>query len=228
MDIERLDPKKVKFYQKKLILEHLERYTFASQFVKGKIVAELGCGSGYGSQLLAKAGAKKVNAIDIDKDTIAYARKNFPHKNIVYKIAHAENTKQPAHQFDIVISFETIEHLEHPEKLIKEARRLLKNHGLFILSTPNRQTSFEDNPFHLKEFTLQELDGLLSEFKIKRFYGQRKVLYSYIALCKKLYSFFPASLRLLFHFRPWEHVAIRDVPAAETTPYLYLLAVCQK
>ena len=78
--IERLDPNKVPWYGRKLLLEHNKRYEFAKRFVKGEVV-ELGCGSGYGAYLLAKNNVRHIYAIDIDAKAIEYAKKNYPQKN---------------------------------------------------------------------------------------------------------------------------------------------------
>lgn len=211
------------------MLEHTERYRFAGKFVKDKTVIELGCGTGYGSMMLAGAGAKKVYAIDISSDAIAYAKKHFGHKNIEYHVASAESTSIPDQTADILVSFETIEHLSHPEVFLSEVRRLLKRGGTFILSTPNRETSFGDNKYHIQEFTLQELDSLLQNFSAKKYFGQRKVSYRLVMLYKKIAPFLLFSqFRILLKFRPWENYTIKPVRKSAHFPYLYMLVVCQK
>ncbi len=211
------------------MLEHTERYRFAGKYVKGKQVIELGCGTGYGSSILAQAGAKKVIALDISTDAITYAKKHFPHKNVQYLVSSAEKTPLPEKSADVVVSFETIEHVPHPDTFIKEAMRLLKDSGLCIISTPNAQTSFGDNPYHLKEFTVQELDVLLSKFTNRKYFGQRKVTYPLVMLYKKLLPFILfSSMRMLLRFRPWENYAIKPIRRGLKIPYLYLVVVCQK
>lgn len=227
--IERLDPRSSPWYGRKLILEHTERYRFAGKQVKQKTVVELGCGTGYGSTILAQAGAKKVIALDISAEAIAYAKKHFADKRIDYVISRAEKTGLEDNFADIVVSFETIEHLKEPAQFVAEALRILKPGGSLILSTPNRETSFGDNPYHLQEFTVGELDSLLSAFTTKKFFGQRRVTYKLVMFYKKIFRFIPFSgARLLLRFRPWEPYTIRSIRKTSTIPYLYLLAVCQK
>ncbi len=211
------------------MLEHTERYRFAGKYVKGKQVIELGCGTGYGSSILAQAGAKKVIALDISADAISYAKKHFPHKNVEYTVGSAEKTALLQKSADVVISFETIEHLANPDKFIAEAIRLLKDNGTCIISTPNAQTSFGDNPYHLKEFTAQELDILLTKFSNRKYFGQRRVTYPLVMLYKKLLPFIPFSgIRMLLRFRPWENYTIKPIRRSLKIPYLYLVVVCQK
>jgi 2-polyprenyl-3-methyl-5-hydroxy-6-metoxy-1,4-benzoquinol methylase len=227
--IERLDPRHSRWYSRKLIAEHVARYSFAKHYVDGKIVADLGCGTGYGSNLIAFSGAKKVYGIDIDKKAIEYAQKNHSHENISYIQASAEKTKLPDKSIDVAISFETIEHLEHPEKLLLEIKRILKPGGICILSTPNAQYSYGDNPYHLKEFTPSELKKELQIFSSIHLYGQRSVNSRLVTMYKYLHRHIPISfIRLLLRFRPWENVKINKETRLYTFPYLYIVAICRK
>ncbi len=179
--------------------------------------------------MLAGAGAKKVYGIDMSTAAVAYAKKHFSHKDVEYVVANAEETGLADRIADIVVSFETIEHLPHPEKFLSEVYRLLKRGGIFIISTPNRETSFGDNPYHMKEFTLQELDTLLTDFSTKKYFGQHKVTYPLVMFYKKIFRLvFIKKLRIVFHFRPWEDYRIKATRKTAPLPFLYLLAVCQK
>ena len=229
MQIERLHPTRVPWYQKKMLLEHLERYNFASNYIKNKTVLELGCGNGYGTHLLMKKGAKKIIGIDLDPKAITFANNNYSNKNIQYRSGDAETIRLPDSSIDIVVSFETIEHVPNPKKMVQTVQKVLKQDGIFIVSTPNIQTSFMDNPFHLKEFTPKELRDLLQNFSSIQWYGQRKVHTLLITLYKKLYPILPKKLRSFLKFRPWEHYTIQKIQDdSNTVPYLYLIAVCKK
>lgn len=152
------------FSQKDIILdEHLLRYEFAKRFIAKKIVADIACGSGYGSQILARAGAEKVLAVDASSEAIDEAKKKYDQTNIVWQVGNAENLEIGAREVDVLISFETIEHLQHPEKFVQQAARILKSDGLVIISTPNKAVYHEANPYHIKEFTRLEFEEILGQ-----------------------------------------------------------------
>jgi ubiquinone/menaquinone biosynthesis C-methylase UbiE len=225
--LERLIPTNIPFYRKNLFLEHFLRYRFASEFVKNKTVLDVACGTGFGSYFLIKSGAKKIFAIDNDAQTIGYAKSTYADKNIDYLLADAQKIPLKNNSVDVVVSFETIEHVKEPELFLNEIQRILKPNGLLILSTPNRQTSYEDNPFHLKEFTFGELQTILNNFKEETFYGQRKVSKKIIAVYKLLFKQFKL-LRFFLRFRPWENPGIYKMKNNNDIFCLYLIVVCKK
>lgn len=90
---------------------HIQRYELASDFVNDKIVLDMACGSGYGSYLLADKGkAKEITAIDLDAETIRYASFRNQHPNINFLQGDAMKFCRENY-FDVIVSFETIEHL---------------------------------------------------------------------------------------------------------------------
>lgn len=141
--------------------EHITRYKFASQFVKGKIVMDVACGEGYGSHMLIESGAQEVVGIDISSEAINHARKKYKTKKLKFITSNALSLPFKDNTFDIVVSFETIEHLSDQLKFVKEIKRLLKKNGLAILSTPNSLNSDHINKFHTKELTLKEFVTLI-------------------------------------------------------------------
>ncbi len=146
--------------------EHLARYLFSCQLTKQKTVLDIGCGSGYGSYILSTLGeAKKVYALDISESSILYAKNKYAQKKIDFQIDNAE-TLLTIHnkKIDIAISFELIEHLYNQEKFLSQVRRVLKEGGIFFVSTPNKFTYEKDNPFHVKEFYPIEFSRLLKKF----------------------------------------------------------------
>ena len=162
--------------------EHLVRYEFAKQFVKDKYVLDIACGSGYGSKIIAEAGAKKVVAVDVDKETIDFAKKNYFNENIKYITGNAEEIKQDSNLFDVITSFETIEHLQNPDKFLNELARVIKIDGIAIISTPNKNVSHEKNPFHFKEFSRNEFKEIIKKcFNYCHIIEQDNGIVSYIA-----------------------------------------------
>jgi len=158
---------------------HINRYVFARRFVKDKdIVLDAGCGAGYGLSYLADT-ATSVVGLDISSSAISYAKSKYIKKkglNFVY--GDMVNLPFVKGSFDIVVSFETIEHLKNTEEFLFECRSVLRTGGLFICSTPNKRvtspyTKKPTNPFHVKEFTHKQFSFLLySYFSEVSLYGQ--------------------------------------------------------
>lgn len=141
--------------------EHIIRYLFATQFVEKKTVLDVACGSGYGSALLADAKAKKVIGIDISDATILHAKNYYSRKNIDYREGDATHIDLEDNSVDVVVSFETIEHILDYKLFLKEVRRVLKPEGIFLVSTPNKAVYPSGNKYHIKEFYVQEFQQLL-------------------------------------------------------------------
>ncbi|MBI1956510.1 MAG: methyltransferase domain-containing protein, partial [Acidobacteria bacterium] len=144
--------------------EHRARYLFARRFSGGKKVLDAACGAGYGSALLG-ANAREVCGVDISSEAVEYARGHYASAHVHFGQADCLALPFTSGRFDFVVAFEIIEHLEHPEEFLKELRRVLSPDGLLLLSTPNRLYYTEDrgevNPFHRREFSYSELEGIL-------------------------------------------------------------------
>jgi len=164
--------------------EHLNRYYFASQFSKSKIVLDVACGTGYGSQIISKQGrATRIIGIDISKKSIKYAKKNYQEKNINFLIDDAQTlNSQKDNSFDLIISFETIEHIKSSEDFIKQTKRLLKKDGVLIISTPNTNTYPKGNKYHINELSPDEFRSLLKKYyKFTKDYYQKFYLSNLIS-----------------------------------------------
>ena len=145
--------------------EHMTRYLPAKDLVRGKIVLDIASGSGYGTKLLAET-ARKVYGVDVNERSVNYARKNYNAKNIEYKVGNGEAIPLEDNSVDVVVTFETIEHIENYQQFMREVRRVLKDDGLAIVSTPNDLEFAEGNHFHLHEFVYDELLQLVrKDFK---------------------------------------------------------------
>lgn len=152
--------------------EHLSRYLTASKLAKGKVVLDIASGAGYGTKILSKE-AKKVYGVDYSQDAINYAKENYNSQNIEYKVGDALDIPLPDNSIDLVVSLETIEHLTDSAKFIQEVKRVLKDDGQFVVSTPNDDEYIEGNEFHLHEFDLKELKKLITDnFKHSDYYYQ--------------------------------------------------------
>jgi len=233
MSLERASEGITPWYFKRLFREHKIRYLFAKKFVKNKIVVDVACGNGFGTYILARSGAKFLYGIDNDKVVISYAKQKYKDDNIKFIPGNAEKIPLRSNLADVIVSLETIEHLKYPKKFLKEAKRIIKPGGLLVLSTPNGEVSYEDNLFHIKEYTFSELNILLSDFSRKVFYGQRPVYKRVVRLYKGIYKNISnistlALLKFFLRFRPWESQKILNVKNLSDTGYMYIIVVCKK
>lgn len=158
--------------------EHYQRYQFAAQLVKGKTVLDAACGEGYGSSLLAET-ASRVTGLDIDKEAVEQANKKYGVEKLSYCSGSVEKLPFEDQSFDVIVSFETIEHVgeEIQKNFLSEICRVLKKDGVLIMSTPNKAVYTDlvegQNPFHIKEFYVKEFQEFLgSRFANMEFYCQ--------------------------------------------------------
>ena len=151
----------------------LYAYIAASEIVNGDII-ELGSGEGYGIQLLAPL-AKRYLAVDkFDTDISGHTNVEF-RKHLLPSLAGiADNS------FDFAVTFQVIEHIMDDKAFISEINRVLKPGGKLLLSTPNRLMSLTRNPWHIREYTADELRQVLSSVfssvEMKGVYGNEKVM----------------------------------------------------
>ena len=162
--------------------EHIQRYYFAKGFIDNKKVLDVACGSGYGTYFMARNGAQLVTGIDISEEVINYCQKCYRNKNLAFEVMDATDLKFPDNSFDVIVSFETIEHLSDHDLFLTELKRVLKPQGVVIISTPNKavygKLEGDAHKFHLKEFYLDEFKDLVSRyFNIQRLYGQKRSKY---------------------------------------------------
>lgn len=164
-------------------VDHMIRYAFVSPFVEGKRVLDISCGAGYGTQFMALQGASEVVGVDIDEESINFASKFYSHPRVNYLQSDAHYVRQLEDaSFDVIVSFETIEHLPRPRQFLAELRRLLKPGGQLFVSCPNDyRVSPWLSQFHLHKFRFTEFRNLfLSVFGEGVFVGQHLVVSSCI------------------------------------------------
>jgi len=153
-------------------LAHESRYNYVidNYDIKDKIILDFGCGSGYGSYMLSKH-AKKVDAIDYSPTSIEYARSRYNNHNINYNVLNACLSEEvfrvlEQNKYDIIVTFDVIEHLDKYFDYLENIKKLLKNDGILIIGCPNRLQTFEWRKewekFHIQEFTPYQLRKILS------------------------------------------------------------------
>jgi SAM-dependent methyltransferase len=160
-----------------IVALHRKRYEFALPFCGGKDVLDAGCGVGYGSALLAES-ARRVVGVDSEPEAIEYARRRYGVPNVDFVVGDLLALHLPDASFDVVCSFETIEHLPDRERYLGEMRRVLRRDGTFVVSTPRveRTTERPANPHHAVEFSQRDLEALLRRvFESVELYGQQRI-----------------------------------------------------
>jgi GT2 family glycosyltransferase/glycosyltransferase involved in cell wall biosynthesis len=170
--------------QGRIRLEHYHRYAMVLDIVAGKAVLDVACGEGYGSYLMADV-ARSVIGVDISDETVQHASSAYKKPNLTFNQGSATDLNFPDASFDVVVSFETIEHLAEQAEMLAEIRRVLRPDGLLVISSPNRpvysEESGEHNEFHVKELDFNEFDELLkTQFPTVKYFGQRILMGSVI------------------------------------------------
>jgi SAM-dependent methyltransferase/prefoldin subunit 5 len=160
--------------------EHLTRYRLAASLAAGKRVLDAGCGSGYGSALLAEAGAVEVIGIDIDREAVGNASQRFGSDRVRFEVADLLDAP-PNCQFQLVVCYEVLEHVSDPIISLAHLARRLSPDGILICSVPNSSEELEPNPFHVTNFDLEAFSALLhTQFRHAKILQQHRCVGSTI------------------------------------------------
>ncbi len=134
---------------------HLKRYHFASQFTAQKKVLDMASGCGKGSNFIATQGkAIAVDGIDLDSEAIRYAKHRYGAPNVCFTAGDATLFVKENY-YDVVISFETIEHLPQINSYLQNINKSLTPDGIFLVSTPVSGLEIDaspKNPYHIQEW----------------------------------------------------------------------------
>ncbi|MFA5972426.1 MAG: class I SAM-dependent methyltransferase [Lentimicrobiaceae bacterium] len=134
----------------------LYAYKAASELVKGNII-ELGSGEGYGIKMLAPLAQHYLAVDKFDTDISGHANVEFRKQLLPSLAGIADNT------FDFAVTFQVIEHIQDDKTFIKEIHRVLKPGGVLMLTTPNHPMSLTRNPWHIREYTADELASVVGK-----------------------------------------------------------------
>lgn len=151
----------------KVMAEHRARYAFAGPHVTGKRVLDVACGSGYGARMLLDAGARAVVGVDCSDEAVGYARHRYATRGLEFVQADATDLG-PLGRFDVIASFETIEHMDDPTRFLNGCTQALQPEGMLLVSSPFRHrvdaAGRPENPFHVQEWRDDEFRELLGRF----------------------------------------------------------------
>lgn len=156
-------------------VEHRARYAWASRFVVGQAVLDVASGCGLGSHMLASAGARHVLGCDIDAAAVRYASVRYRHDALAFRVGNAE-TLRTNDAFDVVVSFETIEHVSNLDAYLDTVVAALAPQGRYLVSTPISARDIDEQPsnsFHVREWGFAAFQRVIgARFAIDEIYVQ--------------------------------------------------------
>jgi ubiquinone/menaquinone biosynthesis C-methylase UbiE len=177
--------------------EHIQRYYAAFDYISGNDkILDIACGTGFGSHLLSLKSNGKIIGGDISKEAIEYCSLKYTNQsNLEFQIMDGTCLPFTDDYFDIIVSFETIEHTTAYKKMLEEFYRTLKNKGTAIISTPNIIVNTPEgvplSPFHTQEFTYEEFAQILKEeFDDIQLFGQKYIRYEHTSFRNTIAKFF--------------------------------------
>jgi len=158
-----------------------KRYMYALNFIRDKDVLDCASGVGWGSFLLANGGAKTVVGLDLSPIAINTSKLYYSSSNVDFILGDLSEIDLNK-KFDVITSFETLEHVDNPLDFLRCLKKNIKPNGLLLLSTPNGYCTKNEgekpyNPYHSEEFTRDELFQLLEKagWCVDKYMGQHPI-----------------------------------------------------
>jgi 2-polyprenyl-3-methyl-5-hydroxy-6-metoxy-1,4-benzoquinol methylase len=158
---------------------NLSGYVWAAEQLSpltGRLVLDLSCGTGYGSDYLG-SHAGRIVGIDCAIEVVARSRARYPRANVSFVAMDGCSLAFQDESFDCIVSQDTIEHIEDDRRFVEELARVLKPTGTLVLFTPHGKGAGvkPEDPYHVREYRFEELQALLSaHFTTIRWYGRRQ------------------------------------------------------
>lgn len=167
------------FLWEKRFADHFIRYNFAKDYCKDEVVLDIACWSWYGTNILSSV-TKEIIWMDIAKEAIEF--NNLHYKLTNGKFIHYDwcNNPYEDNYFDIITSFETIEHIVDYNNFLNELSRVLKPNWTLIISTPNFKWEIIKNKYHVSNFDFESfVKAVWDHFDIKHIFYQWKLFYPF-------------------------------------------------
>lgn len=151
-----------------LYLIHLKAYQEAASLADGKVVLDLGCNNGYGTDLL-RARSRQVIGVDVSRRALQEAQLRYGTEALPFVLVDGTHLPLAEARFDLVVSFQVIEHINDYDAYLSEIKRVLAPGGVALFATPNARLRLDPdmvpwNPFHVHEFSADELRDLLAGY----------------------------------------------------------------
>lgn len=167
----------------RLELDFFNLYAWLLQYVDGKKVLDIACGSGLGSFLLAHKAAS-VEGVDYAEDSVAFAQERYRLPNLQFRVDDLKTIDLRGAQYDLIICSMTLEQLDarDHEQALKNLHGGLVDAGMLILITPNKHITSPGkkvggHQWNAKEYYRSELEDLCAkaDFEAVEWYGRRRV-----------------------------------------------------
>jgi 2-polyprenyl-3-methyl-5-hydroxy-6-metoxy-1,4-benzoquinol methylase len=139
---------------------HLAVYEWIGARVAGLRVIDMACGEGYGSEVLSRS-AESVVGVDANPEAHEHAQLRYRRQNLRFERGMVGAFGEPE-AYDAVVFLQTIEHVQHPARVLEHFRSILAPGGVAYISTPNVLTlappgeAKSGNPWHLREYRVEE------------------------------------------------------------------------
>lgn len=151
-----------------LFLIHLKAYEEAAKMAKDKTVLDCGCNIGYGTKVIG-THCKEVIGVDVSPKAIEEARRRYGSNGIEFRLVDGIRLPFKDNRFDLVVSFQVIEHIDDYDSYLTEIKRVLADTGKVLFTTPNARIRLDPGmkplyPFHVREFSAGELQKLLQRY----------------------------------------------------------------
>jgi ubiquinone/menaquinone biosynthesis C-methylase UbiE len=148
-------------------LIHRKAYEEIEELARGKVVLDLGCNDGYGTKEISRHAAQAVG-VDVSERAIERARSRYPDGGIDFRVFDGLKLPFGDGHFDLVTSFQVIEHIVDVDAYLSEIYRVLRPSGLAVITTPNAAIRLDPgakpwNRFHVHEYTGKELKACLQK-----------------------------------------------------------------
>jgi len=155
-----------------LFQRSIKAYHEAAGMISGKVL-EIGTGSGYGVEIISGV-ANEFITVDKFDTKIDFSK----HPNVKFVQCNVPPLNFEANTFDFAITFQVVEHIKDDHSFIREIHRVLKPGGKLIITTPNIKMSITRNPWHVREYTVDQFKRLLSSYfskvEAKGVYGNER------------------------------------------------------
>jgi SAM-dependent methyltransferase len=150
------------------LIGHLSLYEFFARHAQDAAVLDIGCGAGYGSEVLLAGGAVTVTAVDVDPRYVAYARRHYEHPAVRFIEGNAQSLPTGLGRFDLIVSSNVFEHLDDPQAALAHVCARLKPSGKFILGVPpitdaESQAVHQGISYHRSNLTIDAWRATLGE-----------------------------------------------------------------
>lgn len=165
---------------------------------KSSNILEIGSGDGALSGLIYKTFGCTITGVEPSADGVSFAKEMFATfgYRATFEAAEGYSFKFPDNHFDFVVLADVIEHLQQPDLMLKEIKRVLKPGGKAIITTPVRTSEYPEDPLHVQEFYPDQLIDLCREY----FGNPVEKIYSHPLVWYELYTFGSKSQRSMVRF----------------------------